>query len=214
MARNRTEYPKNEALTEVEINELVKVDKEKNIAYARSSKVREKMENDEYKQVLISNLVDFGTEQLKASSASEKVSLSDVESVRNKAYEYLEACSNNSVLPNFLGLATCLGYTRRALYYCIEKRNYPETADFLEFFKDTCSDLLSQSALYGAVNQVYAIFLNKSIHGLQDTVSIDFNDKNKQFEDTRTLEEIVADLKESLPPINTDFVDDYEEDYN
>lgn len=85
------------------------------------------------------DVVDFATK--------ERVALEDLEMVQERTVIYLMACKETLTLPSSLGLARSLGYSDRALRHWRSKQADTPTAQWLEMFNDTCSDIISQIAL-------------------------------------------------------------------
>jgi len=87
----------------------------------------------------LTDVVDFATK--------ERVALEDLEMVQERTVIYLMACKETLTFPSSLGLARSLGYSDRALRHWRSKQSDTPTAQWLEMFNDTCSDILSQLAL-------------------------------------------------------------------
>ena len=110
--------------------------------------------------------------ELKNAEKVSRVSLDDTETVVSMTEKYLLVCSKTATLPTMSGLARVLGYTRNALYWHIKNKR-DKTSEWLETFRDLCSDLLSQNALMGNVQPIVSIFLQKAQYGLKDTVTLE-----------------------------------------
>ena len=67
--------------------------------------------------------------------------------VQERTVIYLLACKETLTFPSSLGLARSLGYSDRALRHWRSKQSDTPTAQWLEMFNDTCSDIISQIAL-------------------------------------------------------------------
>lgn len=156
--------PKNPAQTESEMLEDVKANKaEKNHHY--------KVQGDKHRAEVLGALVRRSAAQLDEAD-KRKIPLSDTGAVKAQAMLYLKACEQVGAFPSIVGLSRALGYTRRALYREIDERSFPDTANFLELFRDTCSDILSESALANNANTIAAIFIQKAVYGLRESVEI------------------------------------------
>lgn len=155
-----------QAQTEAEmiqdINE--KREKKKNNLY--------KAKADEHRGEVLADIVRQGAQELVETVERGKIPLDDADAVKRQTMAYLAACEKAGSLPSIQGLARSLGYSRQALYDVMESRNRPETADFLELCRDMFSDMLSQAALSNNVNFTYAIFIQKAIHQLRESVEI------------------------------------------
>lgn len=131
-----------------------------------------KVQADEHRGEVLADIVRQGAQELVETVARGKITLSDTDAVKRQTMAYLAVCEKAGSLPSIQGLARSLGYSRQALYDVIESRNTPETADFLELCRDMFSDMLSQAALSNNVNFTYAIFIQKAIHQLRESVEI------------------------------------------
>jgi|GEM_PF-6895506 len=155
-----------QAQTEAEMIEDIneKKRKKKNNLY--------KVQVDEHRGEVLAEIVHQGAQELEESVKRGKIPLEDVEAVKRQTMAYLTACEKAGSLPSIQGLARSLGYSRQAIYDTIESRTRPETADFLDLCRDMFSDMLSQAALSNNVNFTYAIFIQKAIHQLRESVEI------------------------------------------
>jgi len=157
-------FPKNPAQTEGEMLEDVKANKaEKSHHY--------KVQGDMHRAEVLSALVKRSAQQL-AQADKRKIPLSDTEAVKAQAMLYLEVCGKAGAFPSIVGLSRALEYSRSSIYREIDERSFPATADYLELFRDTCSDILSESALTNNCNAIAAIFIQKSIYQLRESVEI------------------------------------------
>ena len=120
----------------------------------------------------LSALVRKTTEELASVATSEPVTLTDTETVKQRTILYLRACEASSSIPSVAGLARSMGLSRRALYDTIERRSPPETAKWLELFRDACSDILAEASLRNSCNNITAIFLEKALYGLRESVEV------------------------------------------
>ena len=157
-------HPKNPAQTEDQMLE--------DVTETKATKRRPyKVESDEHRSEVLSAVVKRSTAQL-AEADNRKIPLNDVEAVKAQAFAYLRICEAVGAFPSVIGLSRALGYSRRAIYDEIDHRANPATADFLEMFRDTCADILSESALANNCNSIYAIFYQKAVHGFRESVEI------------------------------------------
>ena len=131
-----------------------------------------KVQADEHRGEVLADIVRQGAQELVETVARGKIPLDDADAVKRQTMAYLAACEKAGSLPSIQGLARSLGYSRQALYDVMESGNRPETADFLELCRDMFSDMLSQAALSNNVNFTYAIFIQKAIHQLRESVEI------------------------------------------
>lgn len=138
----------------------------------RQSSKLYKAQSAEFSEHRISELIGKTTKELGEVAKTEPISLSDTEKVRERTLLYLRACQEAAVLPSIAGLARSMGLARRSLYHCIENRSPAATADWLEICRDAFSDVLSDTALRNDCNSIVAIFLQKALYGLRESVEI------------------------------------------
>jgi len=131
-----------------------------------------KVQADEHRSEVLADIVRQGTQGLVETMKRGKITLSDTAAVKRQTMAYLAVCEKTGSLPSVQGLARGLGHSRQAIYNEMERRTSPETADFLELCRDMFSDMLSQAALSNNINFTYAIFIQKAIHGLRESVEI------------------------------------------
>jgi len=156
--------PKNSAQTKDEMLEDVKTNKaEKNHHY--------KVQGDIHRAEVLSALVKRGAAELTEADKG-KIPFSNTDAVKAQAMLYLKACEQVGSFPSIVGLSRALGYTRRAIYKTIDERPYPATSDFLELFRDTCSDILSESALTNNANAISVIFIQKAVYGMRESIEL------------------------------------------
>lgn len=157
----------------------------------RNSKLY-RVESAEFTDERISSLVAKTAEELVAAATAQPVSLSDLEEVKRRTVIYLKGCETASSLPSMAGLALSMGFSRKTLYACIERKQPKATAEWLEVCQDTFSDMLAASALRNDVNGIVSIFLQKATFGLRETVEIVAKAENPLVPD-RTAAEIAAE---------------------
>lgn len=110
--------------------------------------------------------------ELVEAATTEPVSLTDLETVKARTVLYLKACETSSCFPSVAGLARSMGLSRQALYDCITRNSPKDTSAWLELCRDAFSDLLSEAALRNNCNNITAIFLQKALYGLRETVEV------------------------------------------
>lgn len=110
--------------------------------------------------------------ELVEAATAEPVSLMDTETVKARTVLYLKSCEASSSFPSVAGLARSMGLSRQALYDCIQRNSPQDTAAWLELCRDAFSDLLSEAALRNNCNNITAIFLQKALYGLKESVEI------------------------------------------
>lgn len=152
-----------------------------------------KAESAEFVDERLSALISKTASELVEAATSERISMADVEAVKERAVIYLRACEESATFPSITGLARALGITRRYLYQIIERQSPAKTAEFLELCRDTFSDILSESALRNNVNVVGAIFIQKAIYGLRESIEIVPSVQDNRFGEQKTAAEIAAE---------------------
>lgn len=131
-----------------------------------------KVESSQFVDERLSALVAKTASELAEAADHDPVSLKDVETVKHRTILYLKACETASNFPSVAGLARSMGLSRQALYDCIWRKAPPETARWLELFRDSCSDMLAEASLRNDCNNITAIFLQKALYGLREAVEI------------------------------------------
>jgi len=127
-----------------------------------------KQEASELNKAAISDLVSAAADGMDRIASAEKVSLSDVETVRTVTRLYMRHCAATSMLPTMSGLAGALGYTRQGIYIYIKRHPESETAHWLQDFSDKCGEIMMQAALSGNVSAIPAIFTAKARYGWKE----------------------------------------------
>lgn len=131
-----------------------------------------------------------------------RVSLSNMDLVRQAAEVYLDECSAMGVLPTVRGVAGKLGLTRQSLYYHAKHNPDSPFARWLEEFSDLCGELTMAAALEGSVNVVAAIFTAKARYGWRDTISVEMpntDDPLGPHADPSVIAKKYQELSELLP---------------
>ena len=125
----------------------------------------------------------------------------DTEEVRERTYNYFEACAKASVIPTLNGLASLgFGVSRIAMYNFMRDHPNSPTTEFLTRVKDIIADILQNGALKGQLNPVMSIFVLKNGYGFSDKQEPEIwnNDKKPEI---KTPEELKKAL-ERLPIID------------
>ena len=124
-----------------------------------------------------------------------RISLTDVDQVRECAVGYLKECADSGILPTVRGVAGKLGVTRQALYEFSWNHPGSQFARWLEDFSDMCGELTMAAALDGSVNVVAAIFTTKARNGWKDNITIDIP-VNDPLGKRQTMDAIAAKYKD------------------
>ena len=138
----------------------------------RQSSKLYKAQSAEFSEMRISELISRTAAQLADAATKEPVSLTDTDEVKRRTILYLKACEAAACFPSINGLALSMGLTRQALYDVIWRHNPAATADWLELCRDSFSDILADASLKNNCNNITAIFLQKALYGLRETVEI------------------------------------------
>lgn len=130
-----------------------------------------KAQSGEYSKQKLSALVARTASELAGAAEREQVRLDDIDAVKRQATLYLSACEKAGAFPSVSGLARALGFTRRVLYNEIDKQT--PVGKYLEVLRDAFSDVLAEASLFNNCNSIVAIFLQKALYGLHETVRIE-----------------------------------------
>lgn len=153
-----------------------------------------KAESAEFVDDRLTALISKTTAELAGAATAEPVGLRDTDEVKRRTVLYLKACEETATFPSVSGLARSMGLTRRAIYRCIERRSPSATAEWLELVRDTFSDILSESALRNNCNSITAIFLQKALYGLRETVELVATQQPSVYGEQKTIEELEAEF--------------------
>lgn len=148
-------------------DELIKAGEEKK----KTSRLY-KAEASQFVDEQLSALIEKTTAELAEAATSEPVSLKDTEAVKKRTVIYLKSCEATSTFPSMAGLARSMGLSRQALYDCIWRNEARETAAWLELCRDSFSDVLAEAGLRNNCNSITAIFLQKALYGLRESVEV------------------------------------------
>ena len=122
---------------------------------------KNKIDKGERKQN-ISELIERGMDALVNADEMGKIPLSDTQRVKEQTMVYLNQCMEDGVLPDNQSFALALGHTTSSIQgYIRTKPETDETRIWLEHVKELFSSMLSQAALSGDANNIFAIFSQK-----------------------------------------------------
>lgn len=117
----------------------------------------------------ISELIERGMDALVTADEMGKIPLSDTQRVKEQTMVYLNQCMQDGVLPDNQSFALALGHTTSSIqYYIRTKPETDETRIWLEHVKELFSSMLSQAALSGDANNIFAIFSQKANFGWRE----------------------------------------------
>lgn len=133
-----------------------------------------KQQSDAHKGAELSAAMLEQVQALKATTQRGPINWNDLEQVKARTYDYMQACANARVYPSVMGLAVqAYGVSRQALNGFLTK--YPDTpsARFIMMVKDTFADVLSNAALFHNADPVSVIFQLKNHFGHTDKVQVE-----------------------------------------
>lgn len=171
------------------------------IASDRNNKIKGnyKQESDKHKKEELSVNISEELSALKSADNKglKKVNFKDIDEVKQRTYDYIEACSLAGVYPSLLGLCSH-GFiiSRQAMY--LHMRNHPndETTEFLERVSDVFANILINQSLYNNANPVQAIFQLKNHFGHTDKTEVNITASTGQEQTTEELYAAVDCLPE------------------
>lgn len=142
-----------------------------------------KTQADEHKTETLQREILLQVRGLEKSEQRDKVNFKDPQDVKNRTYDYLEACAAAGVFPSIMGLAVHgYGISRQALNQYLHKNEGSESAEFILKAKDVIADILVNSSLYNNANPVQAIFQLKNHFQHADRVELEPIKENIQPE--------------------------------
>ncbi|MCI9257745.1 terminase small subunit [Acutalibacter sp.] len=104
----------------------------------------------------------------------DKIDFNDLEQVKRRAYDYLEACKQAAVFPSVMGLAVHgFGISRQALNQYLQRNPYSPSSEFINKIRDMMADILSNAALYRNADAVSVIFQLKNHFDHSDKVQVE-----------------------------------------
>ena len=173
-----------------------------------------KRKNLEGREERISALIDRGRNALLNADEMGKIPLSDTDRVKEQSMVYLEQCIQDGVLPDNQSFALALGHTTSSIQYYIRTRpDTDPTKMWLEQIKELFSSLLSQAALNGDANNIFAIFSQKANFGWREDkhvvvenispLGLPKSDKElKQIADKYAIDAEYTEISDRLLPNN------------
>ena len=136
---------------------------------------------------VVSTLIKNAAKEL---SSMGRISLNDTATIRQKTFEYLDACKETGVVPAKTGLARAFGVSRQAIDDFMKRNPTHETSLFLDVVLDAFVEVLTNSALYGGTNIIMSIFLSKAIYKLRDNTTLEIVNTSASDNDYSTPEQI------------------------
>lgn len=168
-----------------------------------------KIKSAEYKGEVLSNELTNTVEVLKQTSDKGKVDFDNIDEVKKRTFEYLNACAIAECFPSVMGLAVQgYGVSRQYLNRYIANHDNA-TADFIRLVKDEIADLLVNASLQNNANPIMAIFQLKNHYEHSDKTQIEvgkkslldnlpnINDVMKKYESDEDA--LIQDWKDKLP---------------
>ena len=118
---------------------------------------------------LVSNAVSRGLNVLSYAEELGAVKLEDTKAVKERTMLYLNDCLRQGVLPDNQSFAVALGHTTSVITaYLRSHGETDETRKWFEQVREVFSSMLSQAALDGSANNIFAIFSQKANFGWRD----------------------------------------------
>ena len=165
------------------------------------SPVANKEITEQMRQARIMASIEQKRQMLMQMKERGKVDLGNYEEVELTLNNYLSACEEAGVIPNFLGFCAAMGYTRRNLSYAIEghiKHADRRAMELVEAARVSFAAVLAEAALNRAVSEPTAIFLLKNTgQGLTDRQEISFQAADP-FSEDKSSEEIKDQYKDII----------------
>ena len=150
---------------------------------------------DEHKGEVLQQDILAQVNALQATESRGKVDFKNLAQVRQRTYDYLNACAAAEVYPSVMGLAVHgFGVSRQALNQYLMKHD-DETTDFIMRTKDVMADILTNSSLYNNANAIQVVFQLKNHFQHADRVEIEAVPQKLEPE-TPSYEEIAAKYAE------------------
>ena len=165
------------------------------------SPVANKEISEQMRQARIMASIEQKRQMLMQMKERGKVDLGNYEEVELTLNNYLSACEEAGVIPNFLGFCAAMGYTRRNLSYAIDghiKHADRRAMELVEAARVSFAAVLAEAALNRAVSEPTAIFLLKNTgQGLTDRQEISFQAADP-FSEDKSSEEIKDQYKDII----------------
>lgn len=117
----------------------------------------------------VAEIVSRGIGIMETARELGSVNLEDVNAVKDRTMLYLNDCRNNGVLPDNQSYALVLGHTPSTIQAYIRSHSETdETRLYFEQVRELFSSMLSQAALDGSANNIFAIFSQKANFGWRE----------------------------------------------
>lgn len=131
-------------------------------------------ESSEFVDGQITELVTLAAEELaQIAEATERVQLSDTETVQRRTILYIRSCADTSTIPTFSGLARSMGLSVEALNLHVRTHPDSATAEWLRITHDQFADTLATAAMRNLTNSIVSIFSLKARSGWKETLTIE-----------------------------------------
>jgi len=163
-------------------------------------------QSNEYLKGQLSELVNRTALELEGVATAQPVSLRDTNEVKRRTLLYLRACETAACFPSIVGLARSMGLSRQAIYDVIWRKSPAETAEWLEICRDSFSDILAEASLKNQCAAIPAIFIQKAVYGLRESVEIVAKAETPLGDtvDSKLLEARIADIPDDDEYENTE----------
>ncbi len=133
-----------------------------------------KQESDTHKGEMLAANIQTTIEALERTASRERVNLYDVDQVKIRTLEYLQACKTAEAFPSVMGLAAFgFGYSRQGLNKFLRQHPNEASAQFIELVKDSFADVLTNQSLYRNADAAQAIFQLKNHNDFADRLQLE-----------------------------------------
>lgn len=133
-----------------------------------------KAEADDHKAELLQGDIANRIAALQESDQRGQIDFANIGMVKQRAYDYLNACERAGVYPSIMGLAVHgYGVSRQALNQYLNRNPNTEATLFISRVKDVMADILTNAALYRNADPVSVIFQLKNHFDHSDKVQVE-----------------------------------------
>ena len=140
-----------------------------------------KAEADAHKAEELQRDIQTKTGLLYSSEKQDRVNFNDLEDVKRRTKNYLDACAATGSFPSMMGLASYgYGISRQNLYWKLKNNPDSESAKFIDRVRDLIADVLAGAALKRNADNVTTIFILKNGLGFSDRVELEAVTQQKE----------------------------------
>ena len=132
-----------------------------------------KSDKNSQKEETIGDIIRSGIEDLRVTTYRPKVQRDDLDTMQERAIEYMERKAAEKRLPTIEGLAAWFGISRRTLTKWRDDLTNEATYEFLNIVSEIFSAMWAESAQTGSTNSLAWIFYAKNHFGYIDKNVVD-----------------------------------------